>query len=158
MAMTSPTSIDAQLRAARSALDAGDLPRAESACRAVLQQPPSHGGALHLLGRIAMSSGRGAEALEFLRRAVAAAPDLAAAHADWGRLLAGGNQLDAAAESLRAAVALKPTDTDLSDLGYVLLAAGHADEAVGVLRRALELNPTYILAHCNLGAAERTRK
>src|SRR3954452_10207841 len=158
MTMTSPQSVDAQLRAPRSALDAGDLARAESAARAVLQQDPSHGSALHLLGRIAMSSGRGPEAVDLLRRAVAAAPDLAAAHADLGRLLAGANPLDAAAASLRAAVALKPTDTDLSDLGYVLLAAGHADESVEVLHRALELNPTYVLAHCNLGAAERGRK
>src|SRR3954452_20892514 len=102
MTMTSPQSVDAQLRAPRSALDAGDLARAESAARAVLQQDPSHGSALHLLGRIAMSSGRGPEAVDLLRRAVAAAPDLAAAHADLGRLLAGANQLGAGAGAVSA--------------------------------------------------------
>jgi tetratricopeptide (TPR) repeat protein len=158
MAMTSPQSLDAQLRAARSALEAGDLPRAEAGFRAILAREPAHAAALHLLGRVAMNSGRGEEALDLLRRAVVAAPDLAAAHADLGRLLAGSNQLDVAAESLRKAVSLRPNDADLSDLGYVLNAAGRADEAVEVLRRALELNPTHVLAHCNLGAAERSRR
>jgi tetratricopeptide (TPR) repeat protein len=158
MAMTSGPSIDSQLRIARLAMEAGNLPRAESACREVLGREPENAAALHMLGRIAMSSGRGPEALDLLRRAVAAAPALAAAHADLGRLLVAGGQLEAAIESLRRALSLRPTDADLSDLGYILLAAGRAEESVEVLRQALKLNPTHVLAHCNLGAAERARK
>src|SRR4051812_42108961 len=69
---------------ALAAYQSGDWAEAERCCRAVLAVKASQFDALHLLGVIAAQSGRAAEAVSFLARAVSARPDSAEAHNNRG--------------------------------------------------------------------------
>lgn len=62
----------------------GDAARA---CKTVIAQSPRSAQAHHLCGRALSALGRHAEAMQYLRAAVAADPDLAAAHADLADVL-----------------------------------------------------------------------
>jgi tetratricopeptide (TPR) repeat protein len=59
----------------------------------------------------------------------------------------------------RRAVEIKPAYAEAhNNLGVMLQAHGHLDEAIEHFREAVRLNPEYVLARENLGAALRARK
>ncbi|SRR5581483_7946470 len=100
---------------------AGNIGAAELTYRQIVRLDPFHGDALHMLGVIACGKGEYAAGLELLGRAVAAQPDSAAYHFNFGK----ANQV------LR-----------------------RFEVASAEYRRALELSPNLIDAHCYLGAVE----
>lgn len=99
---------DAQLRQAQLLLQRNDAAAAQRLLRGVLEQDPGHVGAVNLLARVALGSGRSWDAVQVLRRGVQANPRHPVLHHNLALALAQNNKLDHAIESLRAAVALKP--------------------------------------------------
>ena len=84
------------------------FPEAESIYRQILNADPDHPGALHLLGVIALQSGKNDHAVEFITKALAIKPDYAEAHSNLGVALQGLGRLDEAIASYHKALAIKP--------------------------------------------------
>lgn len=62
--------------------------------------------------------------------------------------------LDIAAEFIRKAIAVKPSEAIYyNSLGFVLQALGHLDQAIDNYRQAISLKPDYFVAYNNLGNA-----
>jgi tetratricopeptide (TPR) repeat protein len=134
----------------------GDLLGAARAYRAVLARDPTHAGALHLLGVVALQSGDAPAAIALIGRAVARAPGSAPFHANLGEAYRACGLLDQAAECCRTALRLRPDYPEAANnLGLVLLARGDAAAAVEQFLTAIRLAPDRALSHNNLGNALR---
>jgi len=124
-----------------------------------------------ILGRSLMSAQGGAKAnrnaMAFFDTAVALDPDSLPALLGYGRtrvnaVLNGwvsadeaSALLDAAEPAIKHAVEINSRDVGLHVLrGAYLRARGREDDAIAAFRRALELLPTYALAHAELGRAK----
>jgi tetratricopeptide (TPR) repeat protein len=131
---------------------AGRLEDAERCYRRVLALDPNHPDSLHLLGVVALQSGRRPLALSMIRRAIAADSEVASYHSNLGTLLADLGQTDQAIDCYRRAIALRP---DLPEayinLGNALRDRGQTDEARVCYGRAIDLQPSVGEAHVNLG-------
>jgi predicted O-linked N-acetylglucosamine transferase (SPINDLY family) len=62
-------------------------------------------------------------------------------------------QPDDAADCYRRALALRPEEAVLHNLGAVLMVQGRLDEAVACFQEALRMRPDFVEAHSNLGLA-----
>ena len=108
------------------------------------------------LARMYEAEGRGPQALDAWRKAVAANPADVDLHTAAGVALVRQQRLDQAIEQFRAALALQPDDARLlNNLGYALSLEGADEEAAGVLGRALMLDPAHRLALSNLQQVEQ---
>ncbi len=146
--------VEAALRGALGAHDAGRLDEAQALCREALEAWPGHGTALHLLGVFLHEAGRVEEAAARLTEAVAADGNVAAAHNHLGNALADLGRLDEAEVAYREAIALSPDDAGaLNGLGLVLREQGEMAGAIAAYRRAIELAPEFVEALNNLGNA-----
>ena len=98
--------------------------------------------------------GRHEEALRWLERVVASAPDDALVHLSMGRLYVDTGDVQRGIDDLRQAVRLAP---DLAEaharLGRALSAIGRHDEALAELETAVRLTPDVASAHTNYGVA-----
>lgn len=111
-------------------------------CKVVIAQSPRSAQANHLCGRALSALGRYAEAMPYLRAAVAADPDLAAAHGDLADVLLKSGEPGAAEDSCRRAVALRPDALDgRLRLVEILENAGRTAEALVELSIAQEFSP-----------------
>jgi aspartate beta-hydroxylase len=93
---------------AQALLRQGRLPEAEAAFARLLEQMPEHPEALTVLGLAALARGQASRATEFLRRAVAAAPDDAAPHHHLARAEDASGNGEAALTQHATAVRLRP--------------------------------------------------
>lgn len=130
---------------------AGNLPEAERAYRAVLQSQPRQPDALSLLGVVLEAQGKAAEAVGFIRKAVALDPKAALFRLHLGNaLLAAGQPVEAAVE-LRAATRLQPTLAEAHyNLGNALRQNADHAGAAAAFRACLALLPDYYPARNNL--------
>ena len=134
--------------------NAGDLPKAESIYRKILQADPNQPEVLHLLGVIAHQVGKNDIAVDLITKAIAIKPDYAEAHSNMSNALKGLGKLDEAVASCQKAIAIKPDFAEAhSNLGSALKALGKLDEAVASYRKAIAFKPDYAEAYYNLGAA-----
>jgi len=134
--------------------NAGNLTKAESIYRQVLELDPNQPDALHLLGVIAHQVGNNERAVELITQAIAARPKFAEAHSNLGVSLKALGRLDEAAASYRQALAIKHDYSEAhNNLGTTLSALGQHAEAEGCFRAAVAIKPAYAVAHCNLGNA-----
>jgi Flp pilus assembly protein TadD len=133
---------------------AGDLTAAEPLYRESLAADPNHAQCLYFLGLIEHETGRDAEALATLSRAIAVTPHIAVFHVGLGNVLVALERLAEAAASFQAAIALNPELADAHNLlGTVFWRLRQADQAAACFRRVLHLRPDYPEAHNNLGIA-----
>ena len=140
-----------ELATARRCLESGDCRQAEAAYRRVLDADPHNKDALHGLGVLAIKADNNADAVEYLRRAIAADGADAALHNHLGVALAGLEQFDQARESLQRAIELDPRQADAYyNLAKVLQSVEQSDEAVTHYRAALEIDPNDPKVHYNL--------
>jgi len=150
--MTIP-SASPSLQIAMAHYQAGRLPEAEAAYRQVLQVHPEQPDALHFLGIIAHQSGNGEAAVELIGRALRAKPS-APMYCNLGIVLQAQGKLEAAKDSYRKAIALRPNQAELHHyLGDTLRAQGDLDAATNSYSKALELRPDYAGACIGLGNA-----
>jgi Tfp pilus assembly protein PilF len=110
----------------------------------------------------AKSSGRAAEAVPVLDRAIAAfreairlKPDYAEAHINVGALLCDVKHDYTGAEAeFREAIRLKPDYAEAhASLGNALAGQGKLSEAIAAYREAVRLKPDNAQIHANLGVA-----
>jgi predicted O-linked N-acetylglucosamine transferase (SPINDLY family) len=131
----------------------GRLTDAEVAYRALLaaglpEQPRVQG----LLGALCLQTGRPDEAIDLLRRAAAAEPRGATAHANLGLALLERGEHAQALACCERALALAPAYPEaLVTRGNALAGLGREAEALASYDRALALRAGYVEAHCNRG-------
>ena len=131
---------------------AGDLPKAEDACRQVLQADLNQPVALHMLGIIALQSGNNDVAAKYIIKAIETNPEDADAHSNLGLALQNLERLEESAASYREALDLRPGFAEAhNNLGNTLTQLGRLDEAVVHFQKAIQINPDNANEHNNLG-------
>jgi len=104
------------------------------------------------LANLYMRGRRFPEAEEYLRKLVSAEPENAAAHVQFGRVLAAQGKNDAAVAELEAGAKLAPTDASVQrDLADLYTTLGKNDQAEAVYRSLLTKNPNDPDLHRGLG-------
>jgi tetratricopeptide (TPR) repeat protein len=143
------------LAAAGALHRAGQLAQAEEAYRRLLQLRPLDVGALTGLGACLAQTGRPADATEFLRRAVAASPDAAAAApalANLGNVLQAAGRLEEALAAVDQARGAMPGNAQLLvNRGNLLRLLGRPAEARTSYDDALLLDPRNAQARLGRG-------
>jgi TolB-like protein/Flp pilus assembly protein TadD len=133
------------------------LSSVETTLSRVLSQSPNNAWARFLMGRVLLQTNREVQAIEELERALALDPNLAAAHAQIGvAKLAEGHPEETERYELEA-LRVSPRDTDANVwVAYIALAKLHLgayEDALGVYRRSIDLNPNYPTARFYYAAA-----
>jgi tetratricopeptide (TPR) repeat protein len=130
---------------------AGDLARAEALYRQVLFTDPRHAEALHMLGFLALQTGRHEAARDHIARSIALAPRVAEAHNRLGLALQALDLPAEAAAAFRRAIGLKrkfaPAWLNLANL---MALTGRPEEALEACRRARAVATLDAAAHFNL--------
>jgi len=137
----------------------GRLAAAERIYGDVLQSQPDHFDALHLLGVVALQTGRPERAAALISMALSLNGKIAAAHVNLGAALRDLQRpLDALA-SFDNAITLKPDDADAYyNRGNALGDLQRHAEAVASYDQAIALKPDYALALFSRGNALRELK
>lgn len=152
-----PLTLDQAYQLAVAHTGAGRLAEAEALCRQILTVQPTHAGALHRLGVVALATGHYPAAVDLLSQAVTFLPSEPSFHSDLGAACRLVGQFDRAASSLRHAVALDPNLPDPHlNLAELLTLLGQPREALESARHGVALRPDYALAHNNLGTVLAT--
>jgi tetratricopeptide (TPR) repeat protein len=134
--------IEQALQAAVGQHQAGHLAAAEAIYRQILAVQPNHPEALHLLGAVALVSGRYVEALDLIGRALTISPNHPIYESNLGEAYRRLGRLDEAIVHLRRAVALQPDYVDaLNNLGSSLAQMEQWGEAMTNFQRASALRP-----------------
>jgi protein O-GlcNAc transferase len=133
---------------------AGRVRDAERLYRQLVAREADHAGALHLLGVAALEGGRSAEALDWLERAVAAAPANAVYRLSLGQALTGTGRPQAAVAAYRQATDLSPELPEAwFAFGIALQTTGQRREAAAAYECVLALRPDHGDAAHNLASA-----
>jgi tetratricopeptide (TPR) repeat protein len=148
----SVSSPDEALQQAIAAHRAGRLAQAEGLYRQVLSVRPDRPDVLLNCALTQLGQNKHADAVEALRRAVRAKPDLGVGYYHLGGALARLGRFDEAVEAFRNAVRLQPHHAEsFNNLGNALLYVGDYDAAAEAYQRAIALAPAFPQAHNNLG-------
>lgn len=151
--MTDPVRV--ALETARERVRQGDLAGAEALYREVLSADPAQPEPLHALGRIALRTGRDAEAVPLLEEALRRRPG-PQGHADLAVALQNLGRNAEAAAAARRALELDPRQVSaLNTLGNALRGLGRPAEAADCLGRAAGLEPRVAVLRLNLALALR---
>jgi tetratricopeptide (TPR) repeat protein len=132
----------------------GRLDAAENLCRQVLQVAPQQAETLQTLGIIVYQSGRTAEGIELVRKAIAANGTIALFHSNLCEMYRLAKRLDEAIAAGRRAIALAPDLAQAhNNLGIAHFERQEYAVAVACYRRAIALAPDLAEVHSNLGNA-----
>jgi tetratricopeptide (TPR) repeat protein len=146
--------IEDLVRAAAADHRAGNLDRAETAYRRVIQAAPDHFACLHQLALLLLQKGKLDAASAYISRAIASRPDDAAAHCTFGNIRVSLKDEEGALEGYTKAIALEPSYASaFNNRGNVLMRMGRFKEAIGDYSRALEIAPDHAQASRNRAAA-----
>ena len=146
-------SISSSFHAVLEHQQAGRLPQAKTLCQQILQAAPNHADALHFLGVIAHQEENNELAVELIDKAIRINPS-SLMHYNLGLALKAQGNLDAAAESYRTALSLKPDYAEAHyNLGNIFQEQGWLDMAAACYHKAIICKPGYAKAHCNLAIA-----
>lgn len=129
----------------------GDPAGAVPLYRAIIAREGEQPVALHLLGLALQQTGRAVEGGAFMERALATAPDYAAAWINLGNLRQELDQPAAAEAAYRRALALRPADPGAwTNLGNALRALGRLEAAAAAHMRAIGFDGKSPVPHANL--------
>jgi predicted O-linked N-acetylglucosamine transferase (SPINDLY family) len=146
------------LQIARRHREAGRPDLARLVYLKILEARPEQPDTLHDLAILARHEGQPAEALGYLRRAIAADAGRAEFHNTLGVIELQEGRQEAAVACFRRACELRPTFPDPhNNLGFCWYRDGRLDEALTQFRRALQLDPGYAAAWVNLGLTLRAQ-
>ncbi len=130
----------------------GRLAEAEQCYEEVLRSTPKHFDALHLLGVLAMQTGRPERGVDLIARAIAINPTVAGVHSNLANGLKDLNRLDEALASYGTAIALKPDYTEAyNNRGIALHDLSRFDAALADYEKAIALKPDNAEAYNNRG-------
>jgi Tfp pilus assembly protein PilF len=139
-------------------IQAGDLPRAETIFRQIVQTDPALAQAWFQLGTVNQLQGKLDNAVSSYARVLELAPDHIEALNNLGVALQACGLADEALECLRRATRLNPNYADAqNNLGNALQGQGNLDLAEARYRRAIELKPDSLDANHNLGNVLRAQ-
>ncbi|MGA8202924.1 MAG: tetratricopeptide repeat protein, partial [Woeseiaceae bacterium] len=124
---------------------------AEARFRQAIELHPGNWSAYNKLGYFLYRLGRYREAAEQYARVVALDRDNMTGYSNLGTAYMLDGEFRAAAETLERAAVIQPNANTLSNLGLVYYYLGRNDDAVAVLRRAVDLVPGDHLNWSNLG-------
>lgn len=142
--------------AASKALQSGQIEIAERHLSSALAVAPDHPDVLRLLGIARRMSGRHAEAVAILRRALVQRPQDALTHNALGSALDGVHEPDAAIAAFRRACELAPEVAAIwYNLGKALAGNSYTKDAVAALQRAVTMAPENARARFLLANALR---
>jgi tetratricopeptide (TPR) repeat protein len=131
----------------------GQFERARMIYEEILQHDPRHADALNLRGLVAWQTGQFAEAVGFLRQAIALDSSQAAYFANLGESYRGLGQVAEAIEAYTEAVRLQPTASLAHlNLGILLQEFGSPVKAIASYERAVQQDPQNEEAHYRLGS------
>jgi tetratricopeptide (TPR) repeat protein len=151
-------SVDQALHLAAQYHRSGNIAAAEEICRQVLTAMGEHRGALHLLGYIAISTGRHADAVQWFTRAAAQFPPSAGHQCDVGVAYRILGQPEEAVIAFQKALEIDANyAVAWSNLSDTLLRLGRLDEAIVAGQRAVAAQPDLAEGHSNLGNALRDK-
>ncbi len=146
--------ISEELRLALEYQKMGYLSQAETIYHQILRKDKNNADALHLLGVIALESGKPEEGIELIEKAIRLDPAEPTFYNNAGEACRTINKLDKAIAYYRRATSLAPDFyTAHYNLGVALQEQGNLDEAIVCFRRTLSLSPDHAEAHYNLGNA-----
>ncbi|MDG1026613.1 MAG: tetratricopeptide repeat protein [Gammaproteobacteria bacterium] len=125
---------------------------AEQLAKKITQIFPAHQFAWKILGAVLMQTGRTAESLVPMQKAVQTEPKNAEALSNLGVTLLKLGKIQDAEASFKKAVALKPNYAEAhNNLGATFKEQGKLSEAAKSFSRATVVKPDYAEAHNNLG-------
>ena len=132
--------------AANRFLEAGEVDKAITAFREVVEKKPDFAEAHHDLGVAYESKGLHDQAIASYKKALELKPDLALGHLNLCEIYLKAGFPEMAADSCRKGLELKPDDLELLaaahyNLGLALLGSGQVEEAKRELAEAQRLNP-----------------
>lgn len=143
---------EALFRQAMTLHQAGALPAAESAYRAVLSASPRHAAAMTLLATVIAQDGRPEEAVPLFDASLKLDRNQELALFNRGNALFALKRHAEALTSYNRAVALWPGHAPLlNNRGNALFALGRKLEALAAFDRAIAAAPDYVDAHFNRG-------
>ncbi len=146
------------LRQAATLHQRGEIETAAAGYRRVLSYDPHNFAANQLLGVIELQSGRAANAVELIARAIAVNAGDPDAHFNLGAAYLALGRADRAVTSFDRAVTLKPDwPLGLTKLGNALLALSRLDDAIDCYEGALTRDPRLLEALNNKGWAHLNR-
>jgi predicted O-linked N-acetylglucosamine transferase (SPINDLY family) len=123
-----------------------------------MQEPDAHESRLYSEGLAAYSKGLHAEAEKLFAQEVLNNPGHAHAWHARGVCCTGMARLDEAETSIRKALEIKKDAMFYSSLGFALVSAQKADDAIAAYRASLALNPGNAQACSNLGNLLKNRR
>jgi tetratricopeptide (TPR) repeat protein len=142
------------LRRATAHHQSGQLHEAEALYRQVLAIAPNNFDALHLCGVLLHQRGDAVEALTLIARALKTNARSAAAHSNYGTVLAAVERHDEALKSYDQAIKLKPDYAGaLNNRGNTLRTLKRSQDAIESFDRAVAIQPDYAEAFNNRGNA-----
>ncbi len=120
--------------------------------RRILDLDPHQADALHLLGVVALQSGRLHEAVELITRAIAENGTVPAFYNNLGSAFLALGQRQEAADAFQRALSLTPNSPDtLYNLAVAFQQLGRLEEAAASYEQVLRAKPEHAAAHTNLG-------
>ena len=136
---------------------AGRLEEAKALYGDVLRADAENVDALRMMGTIAFTESRPADAERYLRQTVALAPDFVGAIIDLAQVLKDEGRFEEAISNFRRAIELEPGNVKAQFLlGSALAPSALTYEAIEAYQRALELRPSHVGAHLGLGHVLKT--
>lgn len=133
---------------------AGRLAEAGQVYQQVLAAAPAHPDALDMMGALLLQSGRPAEALPWIERALAVKPT-GSCHVHHAHTLLALGRPAAAAAAARAAIRLKRTDAQAHQvLGHALIDQGDRQGALAAYQTAARIKADLPDIQNNLGTAQ----
>lgn len=133
-------------------LQAGNIERAENACREVLRQQADHAVAWYYLAMVEQKKGAHEAALDCVNRALGSGIPQPGFWMLKGSIAQDLKMLSEAERCYHAALQLKPDLAQAwNNLGNVLADSGKSDASIEAFDRAISLNPKYVRAYYNLG-------
>lgn len=132
----------------------GLLEQAHQLYSKVLENHPEHYNALHMLGLLAAQAGYYKAAVNFLGKAIAIKPDVAAFYINHGNTLRAVKQPGEAIISYNKAIALEPDSAAAySGRGCAQMVLNRPDAAIDDFDKAIALDPELPGVHTNRGIA-----
>lgn len=154
--MTQVASPDADLQQAMALHQQGRLADAERLYQAIAQRRPDDAQVRHLLGIVALQTGRFECAAEQIAAAIARDPGVADAYNNRAIALRRLGRPEEALDSLDKAIELQPDNAEAhNNRGAVLRDMERAEAALTAFDRAIALRPDYAEAQINRGQVLR---
>lgn len=147
-----PLFINALFEGASRASREGQYQTAVEIGELLLEHAPQHSDIHHLLGVIHGRGGDQAQAVQYLRQAIALNSRMPSYHYNLAEALRRRQDWRQAEHSYRQALRLAPNMLDACvHLAEVLREQGRMDEALACYRQALQLKPDHVAGYCGMG-------